>query len=279
MRKLSCILIYNYDQEELSDLLNNALSLLGFEPKYMDIFLSENEILSDIDYEVTSMLSLLDKGATGILIKNKLYDETDCNYWFRLSIDKAYYNKVSLQWLNSDLDFLISSNSFQNFLKFKNIICGYCYDQEDCFLQSNEDIEYYKLKMKHEPSKIKKNQFGDNIVDVSEHWGRIERVCGLEFMAAPLMWFGKYFFKIISKEDLLRFKYAVINQPESNDIVFIKLFELNSLPSENRIKQKEFWLFFELRQRITNYRKEHSIDLEKWVKEQILLKKQKKRIK
>ena len=114
-------------------MLNNALSLLGFEPKYMDIFLSENEILSDIDYEVTSMLSLLDKGATGILIKNKLYDETDCNYWFRVSIDKAYYNKVSLQWLNSDLDFLISSNSFQNFLKFKNIICGYCYDQEDCF--------------------------------------------------------------------------------------------------------------------------------------------------
>ena len=154
------------------------------------------------------------------------------------------------------------------------MLCGYCYNLEDCFLQSNENISYYKLMMGDTSFKTKKNQFDDNIIDVSEHWGRSEKACGLEFMAAPLMWFGHSFFYIIPKVDLLSFKYEAITLSQFEDIVFIKLFDLYSLPSkdENRIKQKEFWLSLGLKEKINNYEKTHSIHLDQWVKEQMLLK-------
>jgi hypothetical protein len=275
MRKFSCLFTYTNSKDEMMHLSSIALKLLGFEPKYMNVFVSENEILDDVEFNEILLFELLSKGASGILLKNQLYDETNTTLWFRISIDEQYYNVFSFQWSNSSLDFLINNLLFEKFYNSRNFISGYCYDQNDNFLQSTEDIAYYKSQLGSSIVKIKKNQFNDDVIDISENWGRSERVCGIEFMAAPIMWFGLPFFDVISKQNLLNYKYA----KSMTEVVCVKHFDLKDLPSDkvNRSKQKEFWQFFDLKNIILKYKKSHSIDLDNWVKEQVLLKKKKRK--
>ncbi|HLA58927.1 MAG TPA: hypothetical protein VK622_09210 [Puia sp.] len=278
MRKFSCLLIYKYRSEIVPVFFKNALHVLGFRPLYMDVFIDENNILYDIEFNESEVFSFLDKGVTTVVLKNQLYDESGNNHWFRFSIDKTYYNVIRLQWLDERLDFLIDSSYFQSLLNPNFLICGYCYDHDDVFLESNTDIRYYMSKNNSSPYATTKNQFGDDIIDVSKNWGRSESACGLEFLAAPLMWFGKSFFEIIPKGDFLKFESGIVKN-NNDEMISITLFDLVDLPMkhENRRKQENFWLSFDLKNKIESYRKSHSIDLEKWIKDLTVLNRTKKK--
>ena len=111
------------------------------------------------------------------------------------------------------------------------------------------------------PYKSTKDEFGEEILDTSEHWGRVEKTCGLQFMAAPLIWFGRSFDLIISFEKLTSFKFSTIVSINGNDVIQIRLFDIYDLPSieKNRDKQKEFWKFFDLKNVIQKFQKNNEI--------------------
>ena len=75
-------------------------------------------------------------------------------------------------------------------------------------------------------------------------------------MAAPLMWFGERFYKIIPKDRLVDFSYSSLTIISSIELISIKLFDIYDLPEkqENRQKQKEFWIYFNLNNVIEVYK-------------------------
>jgi hypothetical protein len=286
MRRYSCRFLYKYKKEEVGVLLSTALKMLGFAPMYMDIFYDEFQFeyknVDDLVYDEKSLLLLLKREPASIRIKSQLHDENEIEnyYWFKLGLSAdppAGVDICSLEWSNVRLDFLFESNFLNFFISFDSFISGYCYDQIDNINQTNDKIESFKRSYPHTAFKTTKNFLGDNAIDISEHWGRYVNVCGIFFIAAPLIWFGQEFYKIIPKENLLKFKYASLIKQAAFDMVHIELFNLYDDPSheENRNKQKDFWKFFDLQNKIEQCEKENPIDFVRWMQERAL----KKRVK
>jgi len=284
MKRYICSLLYRYEEEKSFHLLSNALQVLGFSPRYMDIFFDEfQKPLRDISFDEKYLRSVLKKNPGTITIKRQLYDETnrENNDWFRfkLSLDTFFrLNTCSLEWSNRNLDFLITSEQWGSFLNLENIISCYCYDQYDSFNQTNNNIDLFKLNYPNTLFKISKDHLGDDAIDISEHWGRFVDIHGLFFIAAPLIWYGEKIYKIIPKEKLLSYRYSSLINSSSFDLVHIKLFDLYDDPSkvENRDRQLEFWKFFDLQNRINRNEKDHPIDAVGWLKARAALKKNKK---
>ena len=97
------------------------------------------------------------------------------------------------------------------------------------------------------------------------------------------MWFGLEYFKIISKEELLKFRFSSEINLLNNNIIQIKLFDIYDSPMipENRNKQKEFWDFFKFEKKLNIYKervmKEVPIDPSKSIQDYILRMKQKRK--
>lgn len=285
MKKYACTNLYKCEElEDVSDLLSLAIKVLGFEPKYMDVFFNEfSEPLNDISFDGEYLYLLLKKQPNTIIIKNKLYDEDNPNscYSFSLKIgtnENFSLQTCSLSWLNTNLDFLLNGNEFKSFIELKNLVYCYCYDQYDCHNQSdtsriNPDID------KPLSSGEMTRDYILHDIDISEHWGRVVSVRGISFMAAPLMWFGTEFYKIIPKEKLLSFKDASLIKQVPFDVTYVALFDLYDEPSkqENRIKQKEFWKSLDLQNVITKYENDNPIDAVAWLKARAAQKKLQKR--
>lgn len=285
MKRYACSFLYRYSEENAAGLLADALKVLGFEPKYMSIFFDEFEKpLDDIVYDEEYFFELLKRRPGTITIKSQLYDEDkrETNNWFRfkLHLDRPYDSDLfSFEWSNTNLKFLVESDKFSIFLSSKNLIYCYCYDQYDCMNQSNERVDNFIENYPNQSYKIIKNFMEADAIDISEHWGRYINTLEMTFMAAPLMWFGEQYFKIISKEALLKFKGAsIINYPFFS-LVHIKLFEFYDDPSkaENRERQKAFWKTFDLQKKAEQYEKDRPFDFFAWYKERAASKKKKKK--
>ncbi|MEP7278843.1 MAG: hypothetical protein ABI813_09390 [Bacteroidota bacterium] len=143
--------------------------------------------------------------------------------------------------------------------------------------QSNDKIDSFIVNYPNQAYKTVKNFMDDDVVDVSQHWGRYVSTRGITFMAAPLMWFGDEYFKIIPKKALLKFTGASLVNHPMFDLVHIKLFHLYDDPSkkENREKQKSFWKTFELQKKAEQYEKDRPFDFIAWRNEKAALKKRK----
>jgi len=275
-------MFYSFELHELKSLLKEAFKVLGFTPNIMTIYADLDQIIEDKPFNETLFFSFLDKNPTKLQVTNKIYDENGDYFRFSLTINKDY-NISLLNWSNCNLDFLIKKEYFNFFLGSSFFICGYCYDINDSFFQTTEDVDYFKFNLPTQPYKTRKNYLGEPVIDVSKHWGRIERVCGLEFLAAPLMWFGLEYFKIISKEELLKFRFSSEINLLNNNIIQIKLFDIYDSPMipENRNKQKEFWDFFKFEKKLNIYKervmKEVPIDPSKSIQDYILRMKQKRK--
>lgn len=275
MRQYLCQILYAYSEKEALAFILKALKVLGFQPKYMNISFNEFEkSLDDIAFEEEFLFTLLKRKPNTITILNQLYDEDNMeNYsWFRfsLSIDTAFTLKTcSLEWSNSSLNFLLSSKEFKTFLDVENLIYCYCYDQLDCMDQSDTSKVNPEFNSPWKFGEHSRDFILTNAKDISEHWGRYVSTRGITFMAAPIMYFGKEFYKIIPKEELIKFKSASLIDHSTFEIVYIVLFDLYDIPSKkgNRISQKEFWKFFDLQKKIAQYEKTHPIDFVKWLKE------------
>ena len=284
MKRYTANFLYQYNADIAVVLFTTALKLLGFEPKYMTIFFDEFEkSLDDIVYNEEYLFKLLRKRPGTITIKSQLYDEDtrETNHWFRfgLSIDSPFgLDTCSLEWSNTSLNFLVESDKFIIFLNSQNLIYAYCYDQYDCMNESNNRIDSFIREYPNRPYKLAKDHLDDDVIDISEHWGRYVSTRGITFLAAPLMWFGEEYFKIIPKEALLKFKGAsIINYPSFN-LVHIKLFELYDDPAktDNRQRQKDFWKTLDLQKKAEQYEKDRPFDFIAWYKERATAKKKKK---
>jgi len=266
MRKFGARLFYRYDADALFKAMSDVFDLLGFEPRFMDIYYEGYFDLSNVRFDRVKIETHLKEPLTSILIKNELDNAFGNLAWFRLSVDDTYHHKFSFEWSNIGVDFLAGHDYFKKLVSSEYFICGYYYDGDDLFFQTNKTIRYHK-HLQDSAFKTTKNQFGDLVIDTSENWGRSETGAGLVFMAAPLMCYGSGFFEIISKEKLLQFEGAILLRDEGHEMVSIKLFELYELPSkkENREKQEMFWSFFDLRKIIDQYNRKNTISEEAWL--------------
>jgi len=285
MKKYSCSILYKFDRDEFFILFRNALKVLDFEPVYMDIFFDEfSSSLDDIRYDVEYLFELLEKKPGTVTLKNKIYDAEagTTNYcWFRfkLILETPYKEEFcSLEWSNSRLDFLFNNNLFNEFLSSQNLIYCYCYDQYDCMNQSSTSAINPDFEKPWESGETSRDFILKDAIDISEHWGRYIKSLEFTFMAAPLMWFGEEYFKIIPKEALLKFKGASIIDYPSLNLVYIKLFDLYDDPAkaDNRQRQKDFWKTFDLQKIAEQYEKDRPIDFIAWYKERAIAKKKKK---
>jgi hypothetical protein len=112
---------------------------------------------------------------------------------------------------------------------------------------------------------ITKDQFGEDIVDVSKHWGRSVTVEGKQLMAAPLMWFGEKF-DLIARDKLLGYKYSQRETINKHEIVRVQHFGVYDDPSkkENREKQKGFWEFFNIEDIVKKFESK-VMSLDEWI--------------
>jgi len=285
MKKFSCSILYKFNIDEFSVLLGNALNALGFEPIYMDIFFDEfSSSLNDIQYDSEYFFRILEKKPGIVMLKNRIYDAdagtTDYSWFrFKLILNTPYNEQFcSLEWSNTSLDFLLNDNLLNQFLSYQNLIYCYCYDQYDCMNQSNTSAINPNFETPLESGETSSDFILNDAIDISQHWGRYIKSLEFTFMAAPLMWFGEEYFKIIPMEVLLKFKDAsIINHPTFS-LGHIKLFELYDDPAktDNRQKQKEFWKTFDLQKKAKQYEKDRPFDFIAWYKERANAKKKKK---
>jgi hypothetical protein len=260
MKKYACNILYKFTEIDSKRLFNLAIKNIGFSPSYMDIhFEGMKKSIEDATFDINQLHGHLKATPGVITIKNQLYNEDnrETNDWFRFRlIFKGAWglNFCSLEWSNSQLDFLTTENWLvNNFLIQENLLYCYCYDQYDCMDQSNSKISSFKRTYPNESFKTVINYMGDEVIDLSTHWGRYVSTQGITFIAAPLMWFGKEYFKIIPEQKLIKFENTSLIRSDSFDLIHIKLFDLYSNPSErqNRDKQRRYWEYFNL-QSISN---------------------------
>lgn len=272
MRKYGVKLFFTADQYLNLETFYLYLRLLGFTPSQMNINFDTGKSLLDIKYDGSKLLKNISNNCvTAFTLKNQnnsTEDRTDLK-WFRFQADYLYVKVLSTEWNNIDVYSLIENDEFMKLISLPSFICGFAYDSDDAFMQSNTILNLYEPKSPSDTPKTKKNDLNQIVVDTSENWGRIERTLGIDFMAAPLMWFGSPFFDLIDREKLLKFPYSVVLK--SLDLVFVKLYEVTDSPQmdKNRACQERFWRFFDLVNVIENYKQKIKIDPEEWLKNKL----------
>jgi hypothetical protein len=265
MTKYRCSLFFNYEPKEANDFFLQGLNNIGFQPEVMQIYINnDTKALLDIKYDPSLINSYLSKEAPSIQIQNKIYDisNTEDFRWFKKGINFGYQTN-SLVWFHNQLDFLLEKKEIHNFIKSPNFIFGYCCDSYDNSDQTNTDIEYFKTKHPEQPYEITKDHMGWKILDTSQNWGRSIVAGGIEFVVAPLMWFGDKFYRIIPKEKIISFDKASIISFDGIERLQINLFDLYDDPAkkENRGLQRKFWDFFDFKKTIENFNDEREDEI------------------
>lgn len=234
-----CELYYGNEKLNWQELMRISLDNLGFVPGIMTIYQADR-MLEEVDFNESLLLSLeSQKDIPEVTLRAHSYDETQDNPWFRIGSSDGKF--VSLKWSNTNLDFLLKAYIL-GFLKLKGFTAGYAFENNDVWEQNAKASEQGRSNFTLFP-------------------GQFIYTCGMQFMAAPLMWFGTAFFELVSKQELLKFPGAYVNDV-SNDIVCIRLFDLYDDPckDKNRDRQKQFWSFFELEKIISQYEEKNSVD-------------------
>lgn len=128
------------------------------------------------------------------------------------------------------------------YLSISDLICCFIYDTVDERWQSEEKINQYELNgLDYLNLRKGKDRTGRAIIDTSRNAGRSRHSIGIKFLAAGEMYFGKIFFKIVSREILLSIKNSYSVQFGSNTLIQIKLF---NIPVEDEKKMREQQRYF-----------------------------------
>lgn len=226
-------------QDELLTFVLRNFSF-GFTPNLMSIYVDVDEMYEEVAYDEKFLLSAISKEKNlGIKVIKHIYDENVSNPWFKLTkIEGEFF---SLKWNNKNLDFLLHEN-IEKFFKKRGFTAAYVYDNKDAW----------------EQTRIAKEKNNSNSINYP---GQFKYVCGMQFMAAPLMWFGEPFFDIVSKDRLLKFENSYLDEKLPN-IIKVILFDLYDSPerNDNRQNQKQFWTFLDLEKVASKYEEENSLD-------------------
>jgi hypothetical protein len=233
-----CELYFDREKGNRVDLTKLALQSLGFMPNIMSIYVNMDEMYEEVPYNEDLLFTILSKEVDSeIKIAERPYDENRLRPWFRLGEIEG--NFFPLKWSNENLDFLIPEK-IKQFLKVDGFAACYIFDNKDAWEQSTQ---------------AKDNGNRDSL----DYPGQFKYVSGMQFMAAPLMWFGSRFFGIIGKAKLLEFAEA---QELKTDLVEVNLFNIYDSPqkNENRAKQRSFWSFFDLDKIVARFEEDNNLD-------------------
>lgn len=266
-----CELYLKIKFDLIPDLLSNVINLLDFEPIKMDIFHNEFKKSKErIAYEKEYILKNLSKsevdgGITSVSLydNNSTYENT--TPFFRFGIFDTTLNEelvnCTFEWVAyQNLDWLIKDEFILNKLLQEGVKLVYlvAYDQLDVAQETRESKENIGFSSK---------------LFSKKNWGKEENVKGFAFIAAPLMYFGNAYDKVISIDDLKSYKRASTIKINDSEIIKIEIFPLYSNPKEYRKAQEDYWKKLNLEKQIKNYRETTKIDFTEFLKIRSSLKK------
>jgi len=243
------------EKEKIIRLWKWAIENINFTPRYMSIYISEDFFLDEIDYNYLDMMNyLMSEDVGSIHILNSL--DTDDNFaWLKLKTS-AIFNFCEISWYDGKFDFLIKNESFKEFICIPEFINGACYDSHDVFSQSNNNLNYQERNNPQIKWKVIKDPMGFAVADISQNWGREISFYNLNFLVAPLMWFGKLFFQIVRKDILLASGYVYTISFNEIEVLNLVLFDLYNQDIDSlRKEQKRLWLLWDLDKNANDYKK------------------------
>lgn len=267
--RIACEVLYKYSDENLFYILNKSLENLGFIPNYYSVIFNQfKKAKNDIPYIETELLKLFNKSDNpeSIRIFDQLYSENivpSNRKWFKLSLNieaeeefqETIGNSIRVEWSNFDLTFLLKSTFFDKLISDKNLIYCYIYNQDDVMEQSN--TVYNQFENKTAKKKIVKNQYGE--IDITENWGRYEKIRSICFLAGSKMYFGQGFNAICNLEAMQKFKYSNL----LTDSIEIDIYPIDKNPNQYRDRQRDYWKF--INDSKIKYEKANRLDFTKWL--------------
>ncbi|WP_103071872.1 hypothetical protein [Aquimarina sediminis] len=122
------------------------------------------------------------------------------------------------------------------------VITGYAAQYYDIYFQSAKNATAYRVKNMEPPKeKLIKNHIGLlEDIDISNNPGRADLLKNMWITSNWRMWFGKEFYKEVSKEHLKGFSQAHAIRELDNDVLFMELYEdpfAADFPENRKIQQ------------------------------------------
>lgn len=228
----------------LCDFFEKIIKSLDFTPQKMDVYFNEfsnPKFFIKYNPQLPQLLSLaeVDGGITSFSLYDSKYSNESVTPFFRAKIlDTTFSNKqvvCILEWVS------YSTLYFNPDIHFLNKYL--CNEVEIVFL-----FAYNQLDVR-----TGKTNFLKKILNSESRWGKRVMVNSMPFIAAPVMFYGKEYFRIIPKDILLKNPNSQEITIRNQDIVAIKLFGLYENPNLHRDSQKRYWKTTSLSLRIKKY--------------------------
>lgn len=228
----------------LSVFFERIINSLDFTPNKMDIYYNEfstPKFFIKYNPKLLQLLSLaeVDGGITSFNLYDNKYSNENVTPFFRAKIlDTTFSNNqviCILEWVS------YSTLYFNPDIHFLNKYL--CNEVKIVFL-----FAYNQLDVR-----TGKTNFLKKILNYESRWGKRVMVNSMPFIAAPVMFYGKEYFRIISKDILLKIPNSQEITIKNQDIVAIKLFGLYENPNLHRDSQKRYWKTTSLSLRIKKY--------------------------
>jgi hypothetical protein len=237
--------------ENFKETLRKILDNLTYKPFSVYCFYNEfkrppdKEIIYNKEFLVDNVSVTEMKGITSMSIYDSDYRPDATTPFVRLRFDvteKIENSTITIEWVYfENFDFLLKNDQIINdyVSKDNRLIFCYLYNQLDTYEQSNSKESW-----------LKKN------------WGKVVLRGGMQFQAAPIMYFGKDFESIISLDKLKVFGERI----GQDEIIKIELDSLYLNPEGYRKKQKRFWKQLNLEKVIADYESKTKINLKEMLK-------------
>lgn len=251
-------------KENVASTVKDVINILDFEPFRMVI--SYHEFKKPREYIKYNYKLLIDEledtnfsGIVCVTLYDKDYHPDDVTPFFRFDIGEIKGDNSGImclfEWISyPNLNHLIYENK-AIYSIFSGQDLAYChyYNQSDAFYQSK--------------------------ADGNQNWGKSSEVWGVKFIAAPLMYFGKSYDRIIPLNVVKANKNADVITINNVEIIKISLFDLYDDPSKrtNRKKQKSYWKDMSLDYYIEKYERENRLTMEEYLQRRAELKKSMKK--
>lgn len=238
----------------LSVFFDRIIKSLNFTPNKMDVYYNEfssPKLFIQYNTQLPHLLSIaeVDGGITSFCLYDSKYSNKNITPFFRAKIlDTTFSNEqveCILEWVSYPSLYFDPDIHFLNkYLCDKvNLIFLYAYDQIDGITKEKTYCLKKLLNLR------------------SSKWGKRVMVGNMPFIAAPVMYYGKEYFRIIPKDILLKVQNSSVITINGQEIVAVKLFDLYENPNLHRASQKNYWRVTALSQRIKKYQeKEFSVD-------------------
>lgn len=210
---------FGFENENISNLTDVFFEQIFFNPNKMDYLINFNETLKqNLPFEKDFFKELLDLSPDSIVLKE------DRNEFIKKF--KIKFVNIEKTEMLQNVTFEIIVNEFND--RFKEIVFSFfsnlqapiyliCYNFDDVWFNKQNDLSF----------------------------GSYEIIKGYNFIAAPLMCFGKKYENVIDFSSLDKLKTKINIKSHENEMICINLFDIQEFPvsDESRKTQKIYWNF------------------------------------